>query len=318
MPGHCTNKNCFVDEGESCARGHLNPTECECWSKKKAGSSEDKEQSYTAARVPWSGSTLGMADLSSLLPRGRSMLIGVLGAHDAGKTTLLTGCYQNLLAGHPMANAQFAGSRTLGAWESLAAFTRFDDPAKGPTFPPHTPRGTNRVPGLMHVALRGTNEELRDVLMTDAPGEWFSSWAIDEKNDLSQGARWVVGNSDAFLIFADCERLSAPGRGRGHARSEIRQLIERVANHVNDRPTTLVWAKSDVTPPEKIKESVKKALYKNIPHATEIETTINDIETLKAALESVIFPCWLPSRMNQLVEPIVKAQPFEAYRGDRG
>jgi signal recognition particle receptor subunit beta len=152
--------------------------------------------------------------------------------------------------------------------------------------------------------------------MTDAPGEWFSSWAIDEKNDLAQGARWVVDNSDAFLIFADCNRLN--GSGRGRARNEIRQLLERIANHVNDRPTTLVWAKSDITPSEKIRESVKTALYKNIPHASEIETTINTPETLKDALESVISSCWLPSRMESIVEPVVKAIPFEAFRGNHG
>jgi hypothetical protein len=177
----CSNTNCFVDDGEVCALGRRNLAECPSWSTSASGvEAAPAAPAPTSARVPWSGSALGLVDLTNLVPRGRSILVGVLGAHDAGKTTLLTGNYLRLVRGHTLAGASFAGSRTLGGWESLAAWMRFEDAARSPSFPPHTPRGTSRVPGMLHITMRGPKDEHRDVLLTDAPGEWFTRWSIRE------------------------------------------------------------------------------------------------------------------------------------------
>ncbi len=42
-----------------------------------------------------------------------------------------------------------------------------------------------------------------DVLLTDAPGRWFSQWALYEEAPAAEGARWIARNADAFLVFAD-------------------------------------------------------------------------------------------------------------------
>ncbi|HYH96086.1 TRAFAC clade GTPase domain-containing protein [Hyalangium sp.] len=267
----------------------------------------------TSSRVPWSGSALGLADLTNLVPRGRSILIGVLGAHDAGKTTLLTGNYLQLVRGHGLAGARFAGSRTLGAWESLAAWTRFDDAARPPSFPPHTPRGISRVPGLLHLALRGQQDELRDVLLTDAPGEWFTRWATKENAPEASGARWIVQHADAFLLLADCQRLSGPERGE--ARRGVRELVERLGNHVGLRPTVLVWAKGDQEPPQAIRSAIRRALAERIPHASEVSTSTERPESLVLALETVLLPAWTPPLAAPLADPILSHEPFAAFRG---
>ncbi|WP_232463799.1 TRAFAC clade GTPase domain-containing protein [Methylovulum psychrotolerans] len=269
--------------------------------------------SQVSARVPWSGSTLGLTDIANLTPRGRSILIGVIGPHDAGKTTLLLGNYLKLMQGRLLADAQFAGSRTLGAWESLAAWTRFDDPARTPSFPPHTERGISRVPGILHLALRRKNDEFRDVLLTDAPGEWFNRWAIKEEAPDAEGARWVVDRADAFLVVADCQRLS--GSERGVARDGLRELLERLSNHVKNRPTTLVWAKDDYEPNDKIRNSIRATLDKQIPHANEVSSSSNRPESLMKALESVLSPAWTGMQAKPIVEPIIQHQAFAAYRG---
>jgi len=189
----CSNVNCFVHDGESCADGNITPSECENYcneqdgNNNKAGSQSPSNEIDDFARVPWSGNSLGLADLVSLSPRAQTILVGVIGAHDAGKTTLLLGSYFNCLRGNNIANAEFAGSRTLGAWESLASWSRFDDAARLPNFPPHTPRGANRTPGLLHLALRRKTQKVRDVLLADAPGEWFSSWAVNEMRPTLKG-----------------------------------------------------------------------------------------------------------------------------------
>lgn len=313
MSRRCSNTHCFAHEGESCAQGHPKPDLCPSWSKEQPPAEQPVPTAPNNARLPWSGSALGLDDLSQLLPRGRSIVIGVLGAHDAGKTTLLAGNYLQLLAGQSLAGASFAGSRTLGAWESLAAWTRFDDAARSPSFPPHTPRGISRVPGLLHLALRRPNHEHRDLLFTDAPGEWFSAWATKEDAPNAEGARWIQERADAFLVFADCERLC--GGERGDARRDIRELIERLGKHVRQRPTTLVWSKADHQPPQGIRGAIQRALKENIEHASEIETSVLRPNELGKALEAVLYPAWTPRFAQALIESPLHQQPFAAFRG---
>jgi hypothetical protein len=315
MKGPCSNVNCFVHDGEACALGHLRYSECSSWSAAESKAEDAASAPVTSARVPWSGSALGLADLSNLVPRGRSILVGVLGAHDAGKTTLLVGNYLQLLRGRTLAEARFAGSRTMGAWESLAAWIRFDDAARPPSFPPHTPRGTTRVPGLLHLALRGPRDELRDVLLTDAPGEWFTRWSIQEDAPDADGARWIVRHADAFLVLADSARLSGPTRGQ--TRNEVRQLLERLGNHVGHRPTVLVWSKADHKPGESIREALRRTLTEHIPHATQIESSTESRETLVTVLEAVLREAWTPPRASPVIEPVLQHQPFAAFRGTR-
>lgn len=316
MSERCSNPNCFVHEGEGCCLGEMERGQCASWTASAQGvESEATSPSTTSARVPWSGSALGLADMVNLSPRSRSILIGVLGAHDAGKTTLLTGNYLQLLQGQSLANARFAGSRTLGAWESLAAWIRLDDAARFPTFPPHTPRGTSRVPGLLHLALRNAEGEFRDVLLTDAPGEWLTRWAINEDAPDAEGARWLVRNADAFLVFADCNRLATSNQKRGTARNDLRQLIERLSNHVGNRPTALVWAKSDIEPNSEIRSAIQQTLNRQIPHATEVNSSTNQPDSLIKALEEALCPAWSPQQASRIVEPILHHQPFSAFRG---
>lgn len=321
MTSKCKNPNCFVDEGVSCSEGHMNYEECPQYTSDKIKESEhDVVSSHSGARVPWSGSALGLSDLLILCSRGQPVLIGILGSHDSGKTTLLLGNYLSLVQGASIAKARFSGSWTLGAWESLASWPRFSSLNSSPQFPPHTPRSADRAPGLLHFSLRKPDDSFKDILLTDAPGEWFSNWSIEENSNSSAGARWTVENSDAFLILADCERLS--GESRGRARNELRQLFERLGAYVQNRPVTLVWAKSDVIPvkdlSQKLVESIRRSLLDNIPHATEQFSTIKEPTTFIKALETVIDPAWSPVEVPHIKEPIISTNPFAAYRGHHG
>jgi len=318
MTKKCSNPNCFVDDGESCANGHMALKECKHYNQGVTNTATDQTKPLEpSARVPWSGSTLGLSDLIALLPRTRSILVGVLGAHDAGKTTLLLGNYLNCLRGNSIANSEFCGSWTLGAWESLASWARFDTPEKMPHFPPHTPRGTSRAPGLLHLSLRRQNLSIRDVLLSDAPGEWFMRWAINENAPDAEGARWTVEHADAFLVVADSERLSGPDRGS--ARNDLRQLLERLGKHIGNRPVVLVWTKTDkktlaeLSPG--IRNSIQKALKECIPQATEINTTVCNPVSLTDALSRVLERAWYPERAKPLLEPVLQHQPFSAFRG---
>lgn len=314
----CNNPSCFAHDGESCLLGLRRVDDCPSWT---MGSTEPQPDETVPdarddSRVPWSGAALGPADLSILTPRGRPILIGVLGSHDAGKSTLLTGTYLMMLSGHRIGSASFAGSRSFEAWEALAAWARFDDAARTPTFPPHTSRGTGRVQGLLHLALRGEDNSFRDVLLTDAPGEWFTRWAIREDDPEAEGAQWIADHADGFLLAADCARLS--GEERGEARRETRALIERLGNHVGGRPTILVWTKSDHEPPVGVRRSIRDALSAQLPHAKQVEATTEQPETLIGAVGAVVQACWSPSPGPIVVPPVMSHEPFEAFRGHHG
>lgn len=312
MSGRCGPPNCFAHEGESCALGNAPHTSCQRWRGEAGADSAISSSDSQNTKVPWSGSSLGLADLAHLTPRGRHFLIGVLGAHDAGKTTLLTACYLQLLRGQSIGEFTFTGSRTLGAWESLAAHTRFDDPIKGPAFPPHTPRGIQRVPGLLHLALRNQQDQHRDIFLTDAPGEWFTRWAIKEDAPDAEGAHWTAQHADAFMVFADCERLS--GDLPVQARRDTQQLIERLSNHVGQRPVMLVWAKSDHTPNAPIRNGIRATLNKRIAQAQEFDTSTQHLGTLSLALGKVIETTWNAPRAQAINEPRISSLPFFAYR----
>ncbi|SMF94383.1 hypothetical protein SAMN02949497_1696 [Methylomagnum ishizawai] len=315
MNPQCQDVECYAHEGESCRLGEVDHTQCAKWTNVAPGTEPETATPSTpaAARVCWSGSALGLADIANLTPRARSILIGVLGAYDAGKTTLLIGNYLQLLRGNTLADAHFAGSRTLGAWESLAAWTRYDDVVRPPRFPPHTPRGTSRVPGLLHFALRGAHDEFRDILLTDAPGEWFTRWAIKTDAPGAEGACWIAEKADAFLVFADCARLSGPKRGE--ARDDLCQLLERLGNEVSLRPTALVWAKDDQTVPERIQDTLRKVLNERIPQATEVRASITRPQSLVDVLASVIRPAWTAPLAKPLIEPVLYHHAFAAFRG---
>lgn len=301
--------------------GHTDPEDCECYAAdvEKNSVEDPQPERIDGAKVPWTGSTLGLSDLVTLIPRGRSILVGLLGAHNAGKTTLLMGNYLNCLRGSKIADAEVAGSRTLGAWEALAAWARLPDAPEKPYFPPHTPRGVSRAPGLLHLALRRPDQSYRDVLFTDAPGEWFGSWATNENANASEGARWTVEHADAFLIFADCVRLT--GNERGSARNDLRQLIERLGNHIGNRPVILVWAKTDEAPlesvPDGIQNAVRRAVEENLSKVIETSTSVKAPETLTEALSLAINAAWTPACAQPLADPVLNHQPFSAFRGSQ-
>jgi hypothetical protein len=313
MKRRCGNQDCFVHEGESCPLGALPVEACQGW---LACAELDDDMSHVeieaAVNVPWSGAALGTNDLFNLFSRRRPVMIAVLGAHDTGKTTMLVGSYLSMMKGSTLGGASFSGSKTLEAWESLAAWVRLE---KGsPSFPPHTPRGTGRVPGLLHVALRNSQNAHRDVVFTDAPGEWFSSWAVNEDAEDAKGAQWIAANADAFMIVADSKRLA--GSERGTARNELRQLVERLGRHARGRPVVFVWAKSDQQPVETIKDSIRAALREHLPHAREAESTTNLPATLNEAVGSAVALAWnVPPFGRALVIPRGGIVPFNAYRG---
>jgi len=311
----CSNSHCFAHEGDTCCMGELNHEDCPSWthSKEITNSNTTSKETNIVSRVPWSSAALGSSDLARLYQQGPSILIGLLGAQNTGKTTFLAANYLQLLSGEKYKSVEFCGSQTLGAWESIASWARINNEKQLPSFPPHTPRGVERTPGILHFSFKGAKEIVKNIFLTDSPGEWFTRWAVDIDAIDASGAKWTAEHSDAFLIFADCEKLG--GEERSVARRELRTIIERLGESVGSKPTILVWAKSDKQPTEGIKKAIQRALESNIPQAKEVEVSVEEPTSFTKALESILTEVWEPRFCESIMEPVLGHTSFLAFRG---
>lgn len=315
LGGVCSREgeDCYVGDGGTCAEGKDHPTECDCFKVELEENTESSELKQYG--IWWSGNNLGIQDLSRIQARGESRLIGVFGSHDTGKTTLLLIAYLNYIRRGLELTYKFAGSKSLVAWENLSSYLRLDTTKS--TFPPHTSRQSDRVPGLLHLSLRDSESNLIDLLLTDAPGEWFTTWSLNSKDPNAGGAPWMAMNSDMFIITADCNKLA--GENRGKARKELLMLIERLAPFTRDKSTFLIWTKSDELEekpiPEPIKSAIVAKLSRNIPHAKQYEVTIKNPDSVTNLLNDLLLD-YESFRQPMIVsEPLVNNSSFMCYRG---
>ena len=267
----CSRPTCFVPD-TGCDLGHSEVSSCPAWAGKSRTSSEGI-QSPEEGLLPWSASALGLADLGFVAGRTRPIVVGIIGPQNAGKTTILAAWYLLMGRGATARNERrFAGSYSLAGWEAVAGSLRWH-PGQSPTFPPHTSSRGGRAPGLLHLTFReNSDERLRDFLFTDAPGEWFQKWAVNRDSPDASGARWVSDRADVLALVADREALA--GENMGTARNAIQLLARRLAAERGNRPTALIWSKSDIKISSEIESAVRNAVKDPMPDAVEFSVSI--------------------------------------------
>jgi hypothetical protein len=262
MTGNCSKDDCYPEETGCNHEGCDVLSDCQFYKKEMDLSpSEEKVLDDFYVRVPWTGNTFGLQDLNFLTSTSSVVLIGVAGVASAGKTTFLATLYCLLRHGHKIGDYHFAGSLTLIGWENIAWYLSWDIQNEI-QFPPHTSSNAGRIPGLLHISLRNDNGEKKDLLFTDAPGEWFGHWVVNKNDNNAAGAEWVHEHANAFLLFADCEMLS--GSQLGKARQQTKQVADRLKHNLENRPLGLVWSKSDI----KLNEGIKKQISDHIQNSS--------------------------------------------------
>lgn len=253
----CSRPNCFADDNTTCTLGHVKLDMCPEWKSVRKGEvigSPDSDQMF----LPWSGLAMGECDLNFINGRIKPITVGIVGPENAGKTTILGAFYLLLGRGALTTDANsFSNSYTLAGWEAVATFLRWS-PGQPPCFPPHTPSGATRAPGMLHLGFRREDGSLRDLLFADTPGEWFQKWAINEETDDAEGARWIARYADVTLLIADREALSGPKMGA--ARNDFQLLAQRVLANTRGRPLALVWTKGDVEVAPAMEAQIRKAV----------------------------------------------------------
>ena len=267
----CSRPTCFAPES-TCDLGFLDRAKCPGWKRPGESASVQDEVETDELLLPWSGSAVGLVDLGFVAGRTKPLVVGIVGPQNAGKTTLLAAWY--LLIGRGLtgsAQRRFAGSYSLAGWEAVASALRWT-PGQQPSFPPHTTSRSGRAPGLLHLAFRSANGEVRGHTFTDAPGEWFQKWAVNREAVEGEGARWVAEHADLFLLIADRAALSGPNMGS--ARGSLQILARRLAAERASRPVALVWTKSDVAVAPEMEKAVRDAVLGAMPDAHEFSVSI--------------------------------------------
>lgn len=275
MTGKCSQETCFPHETGCNVEGHEYVEECK-WYNNGEKVEEQKINSVVEnfVNIPWTGNALGLSDLNYLTASSNPLVIGVTGVASAGKTTFLATLYCLLRNGKKIGNYEFAGSLTLIGWENLAWYLSWKDNNEI-QYPPHTSRNAGRVPGLLHLALKNPDGLKKDLIFTDAPGEWFDSWVYNKNDSSAAGARWIHNHSNAFLLFADSEMLS--GSQRGIARNQIKLVGDRLKENLKERPFCLIWSKSDETISDDIKNQITNYIQNSpIENYKEFSTSVRE------------------------------------------
>lgn len=270
----CPVASCHAPE-LSCSIGNSNLRDCNHWMSAQEPQADEVNQNEqplnsTELRFPWTGNAMGVSDLPYLAGSAATRLITMVGAADAGKTSLLAAFYLLIGRGITPNNVTFAGSLSLEGWENIASSLRWSS-KNGPRFPAHTSSGSGRRPGMLHLSLQ-VGSKRQELLAADAPGEWFSDWATSRDAPQAEGACWLSECSDVFLVIADSKALS--GDSRGLARRALIDLLRRVGAEIRGRPVALVWTKSDIALPSGMQETIQEAAQRSLKDYVEFRVSL--------------------------------------------
>lgn len=261
MAGKCSQPSCFPEDTGCNIEGCDKLTDCRYYNKGEASETEKAEinEDELMLHVPWTGNSMGLEDLKFLTASSTTIIVGITGVANAGKTTFLALLYCLLRNGQKIGDYTFCGSKTISGWENLAWYLSWKR-ENDIQFPPHTSSNSGRVPGLLHLAVRNTTGLKKNLIFTDAPGEWFDNWSYNKNDANAEGANWIHEHADAFLLFADCDLLS--GAEQGKSRRQIKLVADRLSENLYDRPLGLVWSKSDVNLDPDMKSQISSYLLK--------------------------------------------------------
>jgi hypothetical protein len=158
---------------------------------------------------------------------------------------------------------------------------------------------------------------LRDVLFTDAPGEWFTEWARNESSSAAEGSRWIARNADVLALFVDSDRIHKL-ETRGEARNHYQLLVERCASLSGSRPLMCVRTKSDVLLSTRMTEFLVRAQERFLRRAKWAHVSKDKPAALYDAFQDLVTTS-LASRTviaNEAAFPVLEARdPFLAFRG---
>jgi len=297
MAEKCSNPECPAPP--HCHEGKDDYKQCDFWLKNNSAIIAKKEKPKKESKnsnLTWTGEPFKIEDVAQVSSRSTPIFIGVVGKADAGKTTFLAMLYTLLLNGKKFKNFNFAGTKTILGWDELHHKLKVQK--NKVAFPDPTPSQYYR---LFHFALRNAENQLKDIFISDASGEVFSLWSQNRDDVNTENARWIYGNSNAFILFIDCMDLI---KRKNLAKTEIIDIAQMLQHNLQGRPVIAVWSKSDMKEEIhiKIKDSLKEELQNLFSNYTEIDISNfssddpdklvheNNLEVIDWLLEKILVP----------------------------
>lgn len=255
------------------------------------------------------GIELGLGDLSDLMGRQHSHLVGILGESNTGKTMFLTALYLALSCRKGEAHGYtFAGSMTLPGFEDRARSGRkWAKPGEGlpERMSIHTQSADGRSAGFLHLDVVETSSRRRSrLLLSDLPGEWTSELIINSRHAERLS---FLNRADAILILIDGPSLV--GSTRHATEEEHRMLIDRVAEICGDQAgrMAIVATKGDeiaLHQPTVLTRLVDHARVKGFDAIPHIIASISRKTEIESGAGVVELMTWLlqPQRVNYRAE----------------
>jgi hypothetical protein len=203
----CANRECRIAQGGKCIEGHDDLAKCPHYDQEPE---ELEEEQDDGGQIP--GDTFDGLHLSDALPlvSGRAdrvlamlpaRMIGVIGVHDSGKTSVIAGLFDLFQLG-PVSGVSFAGSSTLHGFEMICHDARVASERDEP----HSERTKRGEVRFYHVDVRREGA-LQSLLIADRSGEEY-----EEVADLAANATsmFELRRADVITMLVDGRRLSSP------------------------------------------------------------------------------------------------------------
>ncbi|MDQ0396402.1 TRAFAC clade GTPase domain-containing protein [Labrys monachus] len=203
----CANRDCRIAQGGKCVEGQDDLAKCPYYGREPEEIDDEQDDDSQNAAAAFDGVHLpdalplesGRADkVLAMLP---SRMIGVIGVHDSGKTSVIAGLFDLLQLG-PVSDCTFAGSSTLHGFEIICHDARVASDRDEP----HSERTKRGEVRFYHIDVRREGA-LQSLLIADRSGEEY-----EEVADLAANAigMFELRRADVITVLVDGRRLALP------------------------------------------------------------------------------------------------------------
>ncbi|CAD6516323.1 TRAFAC clade GTPase domain-containing protein [Paraburkholderia metrosideri] len=253
----CANRECRIAQGGRCIEGHDDLAKCPYYGKEPEGGDQaegdDGQETigaFDGVHLP-DALPLESRRADRVLASLPSRVIGVIGVHDSGKTSVIAGLFDLFQVG-PVAHAIFAGSSTLHGLEIICHDARVASERDEP----HSERTKRGEVRFYHFDML-RDGLLQSVLIADRSGEEY-----EEVADLAANAAamFELRRADVITVLVDGRRLASP-RDRADVIGTIPLIIQgMVENGAFSRKPNLaiVLTKDDAVQASTRKDQVQR------------------------------------------------------------
>ena len=203
----CANRECRIAQDGKCLEGYDDLSECPYHGREPEERDDEDEVDDNAVADAFDGLhlpdalPLGSSRADRVLSILPSRMIGIIGVHDSGKTSVIAGVFDLFQMG-PIKDISFAGSSTLHGLELICHDARVASERDEP----HSERTKRGEVKFYHLDVR-RDEILQSLLIADRSGEEY-----EEVADLAANATamFELRRADVITVLVDGRRLTSP------------------------------------------------------------------------------------------------------------